>query len=72
MHPEQTPTNLLNTGQVGYIACNMKDPTEGLFRYCLYHRKMVTVKTALVGDTLYRSGESVEPLPGFMPTKAMV
>lgn len=29
MHPEQIETDLLNAGQVGYIACNMKDSTEG-------------------------------------------
>lgn len=29
MHPEQQPTAMLNAGQVGYIACNMKDPLEG-------------------------------------------
>ena len=29
MHPEQAQTDLLNAGQVGYLACNMKDPLEG-------------------------------------------
>ena len=29
MHPEQKPTTILNAGQVGYIACSMKDPLEG-------------------------------------------
>ena len=29
MHPEQVQTDLLNAGQVGYLACNMKDPLEG-------------------------------------------
>ncbi|THH10836.1 hypothetical protein EW145_g1052 [Phellinidium pouzarii] len=28
MHPEQQPTGILNAGQVGYIACNMKDSSE--------------------------------------------
>ncbi len=29
LHPEQTPTGILKTGQVGYIACNMKESSEG-------------------------------------------
>ena len=29
MHPEEVPTNSLNPGQVGYIACNMKQSSEG-------------------------------------------
>jgi len=28
MHPEEVPTNLLLPGQVGYIACNMKQSSE--------------------------------------------
>ncbi|KAG8835361.1 Translation factor guf1 mitochondrial [Serendipita sp. 399] len=28
MHPGETPTGSLRAGQVGYIVCNMKDPTE--------------------------------------------
>ncbi|KLO10549.1 Guf1 protein [Schizopora paradoxa] len=28
LHPEQTPTGILKTGQVGYIACNMKESSE--------------------------------------------
>lgn len=30
MHPEEIPTSDLNPGQVGYIACNMKQSSEGL------------------------------------------
>lgn len=30
MYPEQSPTGLLNAGQVGYVACNMKEPSEGI------------------------------------------
>ncbi|KAG5645058.1 Translation factor guf1 mitochondrial [Asterophora parasitica] len=55
MHPEEVPTDSLRAGQVGYIACNMKESSE-----------------AHIGDTLYRLGEPVEPLPGFQPAKAMV
>jgi len=29
MHPEQVATKSLNPGQVGYIACNMKQSSEG-------------------------------------------
>lgn len=28
MHPEETPTTSLHAGQVGYIACNMKQSSE--------------------------------------------
>lgn len=28
MHPERVPTSLLQSGQVGYIICNMKEPSE--------------------------------------------
>ncbi|KAF8077727.1 translation factor GUF1, mitochondrial [Lyophyllum atratum] len=55
MHPEEVPADSLHTGQVGYIACNMKESSE-----------------AHIGDTIYRVGEPVEPLPGFQPAKAMV
>ncbi|KIY43507.1 GTP-binding protein lepa [Fistulina hepatica ATCC 64428] len=55
MHPEETPTTGLYPGQVGFIACNMKESSE-----------------AHIGDTLHRVGQSVDALPGFKPTKAMV
>ncbi|KAG8217607.1 P-loop containing nucleoside triphosphate hydrolase protein [Butyriboletus roseoflavus] len=55
MHPEELPTASLRPGQVGYIACNMKESSE-----------------AYVGDTLYRVGAPVDPMPGFRPAKAMV
>jgi len=29
MHPEELPTTRLQAGQVGYIACNMKNSSEG-------------------------------------------
>jgi len=29
MHPEEVPTKSLHPGQVGYIACNMKQSSEG-------------------------------------------
>jgi len=29
MHPEEVPTASLQPGQVGYIACNMKESSEG-------------------------------------------
>ncbi|KAH9483887.1 Translation factor guf1 mitochondrial [Psilocybe cubensis] len=55
MYPEEIPTKSLNPGQVGYIACNMKQSSE-----------------AHIGDTIHRVGETVEPMAGFQPTKAMV
>ncbi|KAJ8589176.1 translation factor GUF1, mitochondrial [Rhizopogon salebrosus TDB-379] len=55
MHPEEVPTSSLQPGQVGYIACNMKESSE-----------------AHIGDTLYRVGVPVDPMPGFQPSKAMV
>lgn len=30
MHPEEVPTTSLRPGQVGYVACNMKESSEGL------------------------------------------
>jgi translation elongation factor EF-4 len=35
MHPEELPTTSLQSGQVGYIACNMKNSSEGAKR--TYH-----------------------------------
>jgi translation elongation factor EF-4 len=29
MHPEELPTTSLQAGQVGYVACNMKQANEG-------------------------------------------
>ena len=29
MHPEEVPTSELRPGQLGYIACNMKESSEG-------------------------------------------
>ncbi|KAJ7047057.1 P-loop containing nucleoside triphosphate hydrolase protein [Mycena alexandri] len=55
MNPEENPVNGLYPGQVGYIACNMKESSE-----------------AHIGDTLYRVGAAVDPMPGFKPAKAMV
>jgi hypothetical protein len=33
MHPEEVPTTSLQPGQVGYIACNMKQSSEGVYRF---------------------------------------
>ncbi|KAJ6497077.1 P-loop containing nucleoside triphosphate hydrolase protein [Mycena vitilis] len=55
MNPEEIPVVGLYPGQVGYIACNMKESSE-----------------AHIGDTLYRVGAAVDPMPGFKPAKAMV
>ncbi|GJJ12546.1 Translation factor guf1 mitochondrial [Clathrus columnatus] len=55
MHPEEISTTKLYAGQVGYIACNMKDHNE-----------------AYIGDTLFHAGQTVQPLIGLTPAKAMV
>jgi translation factor GUF1, mitochondrial len=34
MHPEEVPTAQLLPGQVGYIACNMKQSSEGEIPNC--------------------------------------
>ncbi|KAF8211977.1 P-loop containing nucleoside triphosphate hydrolase protein [Mycena galopus ATCC 62051] len=55
LNPEEIPVTSLHPGQVGFIACNMKESAE-----------------AHIGDTLYRVGAPVDPMPGFKPAKAMV
>ncbi|CDO76442.1 hypothetical protein BN946_scf184781.g19 [Trametes cinnabarina] len=55
MHPEELPTDCLRPGQVGFVACSMKESSE-----------------AHIGDTFYRVGQPVDPMPGFKPAKAMV
>lgn len=30
MHPEEVPVESLRPGQVGYVACNMKESSEGM------------------------------------------
>src|SRR5260221_12880622 len=75
MHPEEVSTNSLNPGQVGYIACNMKQSSEGeiLLFFCLFFFSNSTfLILAHIGDTIHRVGESVEPLAGFQPAKPMV
>lgn len=37
MHPEEVPTDSLRPGQVGYIACNMKESAEGTTDAFEYH-----------------------------------
>ncbi|KAG8902858.1 Translation factor guf1 mitochondrial [Tulasnella sp. 403] len=57
MNPEETPIGNIYAGQVGYVACNMKQSSEG---------------KSHIGDTFYQFGEAVEPLAGFKQSKAMV
>lgn len=61
--------------KVGYIACNMKQSSEGLSmsspgmnRYANSH----DMPSAHIGDTYFRVGQPVEPLAGFKASKAMV
>ncbi|KAF9014048.1 translation factor GUF1, mitochondrial [Cyathus striatus] len=37
MHPEEVPVSALHPGQVGYIACNMKDSSEAHIGDTVYH-----------------------------------
>ncbi|EJU05637.1 Guf1 protein [Dacryopinax primogenitus] len=56
LHPEETPTGMLQAGQVGYLACNMKNSNEAQIGDTVFR----------VGESKH------DPLPGFQPTKAMV
>lgn len=72
MHPEEIPTQNLNPGQVGFIACGMKQSSEGLSRTLPWLCYLTFGIIAHIGDTLHRLGSEVEPLAGFQPAKAMV
>ena len=83
MHPEEVPTNSLNPGQVGYIACNMKQSSEGEIPFffflgslslslLFFSKRLTFLILAHIGDTIHRVGESVKPLAGFQPAKPMV
>jgi len=43
MYPEEVPTSSLRPGHVGYIACNMKESSEGIHQ------------TALSGALIYQA-----------------
>jgi translation factor GUF1, mitochondrial len=72
MHPEETSTGRLLAGQVGYIACNMKESSEGMSLRPMNLSADAKRYAALIGDTFYRVGAKVDPMPGFKPSKAMV
>lgn len=72
MHPEEVPTSQLLPGQVGYIACNMKQSSEGEILNSTHFDLPHVGMAAHVGDTLHRVGYPVESMPGFQPAKAMV
>ena len=36
VHPEEVPTDSLRPGQVGYIACNMKESSEGMIFWSFF------------------------------------
>jgi translation elongation factor EF-4 len=72
MHPEEVPTAQLLPGQVGYVACNMKQSSEGKILNNAHLIFLTWVLTAHIGDTLHHVGDPVEPMPGFQPAKAMV
>lgn len=73
MHPEEVPTKSLRPGQVGWVACNMKESSEGAStRLLLSQNSIIDLHAAHIGDTLHRVGVPVDPMPGFKPAKAMV
>jgi translation elongation factor EF-4 len=74
MYPEEVPTKTLYPGQVGYIACNMKQSSEGNIPWLSLRRRVKDSSffSAHIGDTIHRVGEVVEPMAGFQPAKAMV
>lgn len=74
MHPEEISTGSLHPGQVGFIACNMKESSEGtcLPLNSLHKLTYFLLLIAHIGDTLHHVGQPVESMPGFKPTKAMV
>ena len=43
MYPEELPTASLRPGQVGYIACNMKESSEGLCTYLSFAGILIQV-----------------------------
>lgn len=55
LRPVELPVTKLIAGQVGLIACNMKQSKE-----------------SMIGDTMHRKDEEIEPLPGFRPNQAMI
>jgi translation elongation factor EF-4 len=73
MHPEEIPTSALHPGQVGYMACNMKQSSEGIANSLLAPvRDAEEFYEAHIGDTFHHVGVPVEPMPGFKPTQPMV
>lgn len=72
MHPEEVSTDSLQPGQVGFIACNIKESSEGRTALITSNYSLIELSTAHIGDTLHRFGAPVEPMPGFKAAKAMV
>lgn len=72
MYPEEVSTDCLRPGQVGFVACSMKESAEGRIDLHILRHVANEILTAHIGDTFYRVGHPVEPMPGFKPAKAMV
>lgn len=51
MYPEETPTTALYPGQVGYVACNMKESSEGADILGALCRQMLTLALKLISAT---------------------
>ncbi|KAJ9096389.1 hypothetical protein QFC21_005211 [Naganishia friedmannii] len=76
-HPEETTTDVLLAGQVGFVVCNMKDFEEGMHTNHNFWRACLTnldIRIAAhVGDTITNATTTnIEPLPGFKPMQSMV
>jgi translation elongation factor EF-4 len=71
MHPEEVPSDCLFTGQVGYLACNMKQSSEGFF-FIMEVGNLSHLDIAHIGDTFHQPGDEVQPMPGFKPVQPMV
>lgn len=71
MYPEEVSTDCLRPGQVGFVACSMKESAEGRTDFPIPRPIANDIFTAHIGDTFYRVGHPVDPMPGFKPAKAM-
>jgi len=73
--PFRSQTDKLSTGQVGYVICNVRDPSNvrlGDTLVPLKDSKKSTSVSAVSEAMLRASIQNVEPLPGFEPAKPMV
>jgi hypothetical protein len=70
MHPEEVPTTRLLPGQVGYIACNMKQSSEGRILHNMYINISLTEGLQLILEIHYIvSGNLSSPCLAFNPPR---